>query len=208
MLVEILDLTRTNDITIDNAKHIVSTAYTMGFWFFSNAPSTGGLGTSIFKVRYTDNMMITVSNDSNDLFSHCFIGLEYYDIDSKTNNAANLKAFYTGTDDSGSINMAKSAALLSKSKWQHIRCAYSYDNMKYYLEVNKDGYPGSALAPVNLKMPSYFKNKQLNMPLRKQVITNPQLFISGLSSITDQSVFIRNLVFFADYIHPEIYFHY
>lgn len=202
---EYLDLTRSSaNIELDNTKHIQSTAYTMGFWFLSTDKD---LGTNVFKVKYTDNMMITVTTDSNALQSHCFIGLEFYDIEGKTDTAANLKAFYESIDASN-VNMAKSGAALAEKKWQHIRCSYSYDNMKFYLEINKEGFPTSDITPGTLNMPHYFRTKALSLPLRKISTSNPKLTISHMNTLTDRSVFIRNLVFMADYIDPTIHFHY
>lgn len=202
---EYLDLTRiTSNIELENSKHIYSNGYTLGFWFFSTDKD---LGTNVFRVMYEENMMITVTTDSTDLQTHCFIGLEYYDIVSKTDTAANLKAFFEGADASN-LNMKKGAAALDGKKWQHIRCAYSYDNMKYYLEVNKEGYPASVLTPSALQMPNYFRTKALNAPFRKIYTSNPKLTISNLSTLTGKTVFVRNLALFADYINPAIYFHY
>lgn len=175
----------------------------MGFWFLA---SHKDLGTNVVRVMYQENMMITITYDASDMFAHCFVGLEYYDILGKTDTAANLKAFYEG-DDATNVNMKKSAAAVSEKKWQHIRCSYSYDNMKMYLEVNKEGFPAAAATPDALNMPHYFRTKALKMPLRKVLTTNPKLTISKVT-LTDKSVFIRNVVFFADYINPSIYFHY
>ena len=103
---EYLDITKpSSNIELTNAKHITSTGYTMGFWFLATDKD---LSTNVFRVMYEENMMITVTTDT-DLYGHCFIGLEYYDIVGKTNTAANTKSFYEGLDV-GNVNMKKTVA--------------------------------------------------------------------------------------------------
>lgn len=196
-----MDLTKlSGPINLTNAKHVYSLGYTMGFWFFS---SKADLTTNVIKLTYENNMMITISTDTT-LFSHCFIGLEFYDFASVTDTAANLKAYYAA-GDSTNMNMAKSPAIDDK-KWRYIRCAYSYDNKKYYIDVNKEGFT-TAVTPTDMIIPQYYKTNSLTYPFRYNQ-NNPKLIISGANGISGASIFVRNLVFFADYIHPAINIHY
>jgi len=200
-----LDLTKVSaDIQVENQYHVTSTGYTMGFWFFS---SDVDLGTNVFRVMYEDNFMITVITDT-DLFAYCFIGLEFQDILGKTDNPTNLKALTSGTNDASNLNWKKFTTKIDVQKWRYIRCGYSYSSMKSYIDVNYEGFPGSNLTEDTLKMPTYLNGDTMKLPPRK-VYTNPKLTISKLSGLTaTKYVFVRNVALFADYIHPNIYFHY
>lgn len=195
----------TQDISLDNTYSFYSTGYTLGFWFFSNNKD---LGTNVLRVTYEDNFMIAITTDT-DLFGHCFIGLESFDILGKTDTAANLKTLISSSDDSNNLNFKKTSAKIDEGKWRYIRCAYSYSLMKYYLEVNGAGFPAAKATTNILKMPPYFANTVLKLPPRRFYPTAPKLTISRLTGLSaDKYVFIRNIALFADYIHPNIYLHY
>lgn len=201
-----MDLTKVSaKIEIENTKHITSTGYTMGFWFFS---SDKDLGTNVFRIIYEDHFMVTVSTDT-DLYTHCFIGLEYYDIEGNTDTAAKLLTLTQTVLDTDNINFKKYTTKIDEKKWRFIRCGYSYSAMKYYLDVNYEGYPSINLTEETLKLPTYFNGDTMKLPPRKFLTSDPKLTINTLSGLdASKYVFVRNLVLFADYIHPNIYFHY
>lgn len=205
---EYLDITKiSNNIEIENENHIYSSGYTLGFWFFS---SESNIGNNAFRVIYEDNIMITIITDptSSNLDAYCFIGLEFYDIVKFTDTAVNLKSLINSADEQQNLNFSKSQII--QTKWRYIRCAYSYSRKKYYLDVNGEGFPDSKLTEKTLNMPVYFTNEYLKLPPRKFYNSNPKLTISSITGLpsTTQYIFVRNIAFFADYIHPNIYFHY
>lgn len=207
---EYLDLTRSASLTFENQKHIYSNAYTMGFWFLS---SSKDLEQQVIRLTYEDNMMVTLSTNSGNINAHCFLGLEYHDILGKTTSsttASNAVNNFYASSDAGNINMLKTANPIQEKKWHHIRCAYSYDNMKFYLEANKEGYPSTPTTPSTLNMPHYYRSKALKMPIMKIYSSAPKLTITrpAFLSSSVKSVFIRNFVWFADYIPPSVYFQY
>jgi len=175
----------------------------MGFWIFS---TTKDLKTNLLKIVYEDNFMITISTDT-DLYGYCFTGLEYQNIESSLTNPTTLSSFLTGAGAS-TFNYLKTAKI-TEQKWNYVRCGYSYKNMKIYNDVNLNGFLNTNLKSATLKSAPYFKDANIFVPPRKFIITNPKLKISKLSGLTSaDSVFIRNLVLFSDYIHPNIYIHY
>ncbi len=203
LLVEYLDITKLGaNLEITNPSPITSSGYTMGFWMFS---TTGAFAANLLKIVYEDNFMFTISTQTN-LFGYCFTGLEYQDIDSYLASATSLANFEAGTDKND-INWLKSSQL-EVQKWQYIRCGYSYDNLKMYVDVNKAGFGASNLKTATLKYAAYFKGGLVFPPPRKIMATNPKLRITKLNALSTESVFIRNFVLFADYIHPDIFFHY
>lgn len=200
-----MDLTKiSNSIELENQYHITSTGYTMGFWFFS---SSKDLSTNVFRVMYEDNFMITVITDT-DLYAYCFIGLEFHDILGKTDTPTNLKALAAGTNDSTALNFKKFGTKVDEQKWRYIRCGYSYSAMKFYIDVNYDGLSAAPLPEETLKKPTYFNGDTMKIPPRKFYSSNPKLTISNLTGLTGKYVFVRNIALFADYIHPNINFHY
>lgn len=177
----------------------------MGFWFFASDKDFEG---KVFRVMYEDNFMITVITDT-DLYAYCFIGLEFHDILGKTDTSTNLKALTTGTNDSTTLNFKKYATKVDEQKWRYIRCGYSYSSMKFYIEVNYEGFPLTNLNEDTLKLPTYLNGDTMKLPPRKFYSSNPKLTISTLTGlVATKYVFIRNISLFADYIHPNIYFHY
>lgn len=206
ILVEYLDLTKINaNIELENEYHISSTGYTLGFWFFS---SDKDFSTKVFRIMYEDNLMITVTTDTDTfLYAHCFIGLEYYDIVGKTDTSANLATLTAAADEIAGLNFKKSAKV-DEMKWRYIRCGYSYSSMKFYVDVNYEGFPASNLTEETLKLPTYLKTDTMKLPPRKFYASNPKLTISTLTGLSNKYVFVRNISLFADYIHPNIYFHY
>jgi len=201
-----LDVTKlTADIEIENTKHITSTGYTMGFWFFSSDKS---LEDKVFKIVYEDHFMITVSTDTY-LHTHCFIGLEYYNIEEKVDTASNLKILTESILKNNQLNIKKIDEEIEENKWRFIRCGYSYSAMKYYLEVNHGGIPNNSLMEENLNLPTYLGTDNMILPPRKFLSSNPKLKISSLNGLNADKFFsVRNIVLFADYIHPKIYFQY
>lgn len=176
----------------------------MGFWLFT---TTEAFSTNLLKVVYENNFMITISTQTN-LYAYCFTGLEYQDIDTYLTDGTALGNFDNAANtDKSDINYLKSSQITSQ-KWQFIRCGYSYDNMKLYVDVNTGGFASTNLQSATLKNPAYFKSGFVYPPPRRMMPSNPKLKIKALNSISSQSIFIRNLVLFADYIHPNIYFHY
>lgn len=199
-----MDITKvSSNIEIENQYHVTSTGYTMGFWFFS---SDNDLSTAVLRIIYEDHFMIAVNTDTS-LFSYCFIGLEYYDIVGKTDTSPNLNNFAASADDIAGLNFKKSQSIGEK-KWRYIRCGYSYSAMKFYLDVNYEGFPASPLSEETLKLPTYLSPDSMKLPPRKFFPTNPKLIISPLNGLNDKYVFIRNLALFSDYIHPSIFIHY
>ena len=136
----------------------------MGFWFYS---SDVDLETKVFRVMYEDNFMITVITDTN-LFAYCFIGLEFYDILGKTNTKANLLALIGGTNDATTLNFKKFGTKVDEKKWRYIRCGYSYASMKFYIDVNYEGFPAANLTEETLKREliisnnTFFKSNKKN----------------------------------------------
>ncbi len=194
----------TGDIEIENQYHVTSTGYTMGFWIFA---SNRDIGTNVLRVIYEDHFMIAIGQDTN-LYGYCFIGLEYYDIPSKTNTITEINSFIAGIDASN-INYKKSTNSIDEKKWRYIRCGYSYSAMKYYLDVNYEGFPSMNQTEEALKLTTYLSGDTMKLPPRKFLTSNPKLKISSPSGLTaTKYIFIRNLALFSDYIHPNIHLHY
>ena len=199
-----MDLTKLGaDIEITNPNPITSTGFTMGFWMFTTSDA---FSSNLLKIVYEDNFMITVSNQTN-LFAYCFTGLEFQDIDAHLTSATVLGNFIDPANtDNVDINFLKSSQISSK-KWQFVRCGYSYDNMKLYVDVNSGGFTNT-IQTATLKYPAYFKGGLVYPPPRKLMPTRPKLKITRMNGLSTESVFVRNFVLFADYIDPNIYFHY
>jgi hypothetical protein len=80
--------------------------------------------------------------------------------------------------------------------------------MKYYFDVNYEGFPVSNLTEDTFN-PVYFRGDNFKLPPRKFFPADPKLIVSPLSGLgASKYVFVRNIALFADYIHPNIYFHY
>lgn len=173
----------------------------MGFWFYTVSDA---FSNTLLKIIYEDNFMITISTQTN-LFAYCFTGLEYQDIEAYLTDATALGNFLSGTDKAN-INYITSTQILSK-QWFYIRCGYSYDNMKLYIDVNHSGFSSANLQSTTMQYPAYFKGGHVYPPPRKIMSSNPKLKITRLNGFAN-TVFIRNFVLFADYIHPNIYPHY
>ena len=199
-----MDLTKLSaNIEITNPNPIISTGYTMAFWIFTNSDA---FSTNLLKIVYENNFMITISTQTN-LFAYCFTGLDYQDIDTYMSDGTALANFVDASNtDKSDINYIKSTQITSK-KWHFIRCAYSYDNLKLYIDVNFGGFAATNLQTATLKNPAYFKGSFVYPPPRRMTPSNPKLKITRLNTLAN-TVFIRNFVLFADYLHPNIYIHY
>lgn len=196
-----------NVITLKNPLQITSNAKTLGFWFYSNKSD---IGSTPLVIKYQDHLAITLSTDASKIYSHCFIGLEYFDIESKLTAAADLKAYYEqASGDSDNLNMAKTTEVKSQ-QWTYLRCAYNYDSLKYHLmksDISTAAFP--TITESVLKMPSYFKGKYIKYPFTKQ-INDSGFFDLTISRFTgsDLTLFVRNLALFADYIPISVHIHY
>jgi hypothetical protein len=185
-----------------NTNHIVSSGYTMGFWIFS---TTKDLSTNLFKVVYEDNFMMTISTDT-DLYGYCFTGLEYIDLDTYLASKTELNTLLAGTDKD-TINYLKTDKIVEQ-KWNYVRCGYSYANKKIYNDVNYVDFASGRLKTADLKDAPYFKGANVFPPPRKMRVSQPKLKVTRLTGLTGVTVFIRNLVLFADYIPPQVHFQY
>lgn len=193
-----------SNIEIENPNHITSTGYTMGFWIFA---SDKDIGVNVLRVIYEDHLMIAIGQDTN-LYGYCFIGLEYYDIVGQIDTITKINGFINDID-ANNINYKKYTNSIDEKKWRYIRCGYSYSAMKYYLDVNYEGFPATNQTEETLKLPTYLSGDSIKLPPRKFHTSNPKLIISSPSGLAaTKYIFIRNFALFSDYIHPNIHLHY
>jgi hypothetical protein len=115
-----LDISKvSSDVEIQNPNHVTSTGYTLGFWLYS---SHKDLSTSVLRIYYEDHFMITVNTKPN-LFAHCFIGLDYYNIVGNTSTSAAVNDVSNGGNNVGALNFKK--IHIDERKWRYLRCGYS-----------------------------------------------------------------------------------
>ena len=179
-----------NDIIFDNIPSSRANRYTIDFWFFiENADDfTKGLN-----VIYQDHITISTyakNKNENDLIVYCFPQSYRNDLfnvfgDNILNrfNVAQNKVSYTYVD--------------GYSKWNYVRCGYSYDLQKFYINDK----------PVlDVQGEIFYSNPELkkNEKSFKMFMNNLSKLIINISKQNFVRIFFQTINIYRDYIPPNI----
>ncbi len=175
-----------NDTVFQNIPASRENRYTIEFWFYVEHAEGFDYGMNII---YQDHIAVSTyaeTPDDNNLNIYCF-PQAYRD---RLNDVfgENITTAYNNAQ-----NKAKTTIVNSFSKWIYVRCAYSYDLLKYYIndetpqDVDSEIFFGSLKNGQAFKM---FMHNYVNLTI-------------NLSRDNFVRVFIQNINIYRDYI-PQI----
>ena len=179
-----------NDIIFDNIPSSKANRYTMDFWFFIENPDDFTKGLNVI---YQDHITISTyakNKNENDLIVYCFP-------QSYRNNLLNI----FGDNILQRFNVAQNKVSYTYvngySKWNYVRCGYSFDLQKYYINDNPE---------LDVQGEIFFSNPELkkNEKSFKMFMNNFSKLIINVSKQNFVRIFFQTINIFRDYIPPNI----
>ena len=177
------------DVVFDNVPAARANRYTMDFWFYVESADDFTKG---FNIIFEDHIAISsfaTSTTDTDITVYCFP-------QAYRNNLLNV----FGDDILSRYNVAQNTISDTYSngysKWNYVRCAYSYDLQKYYLNnVEND-----------LQKEIFFSNpsNKRNEKGFKMFMKNLVKVIMNVSRDNYTRIFLQTLNIFRDYIPKNI----
>ena len=179
-----------NDIIFNNIPSSRNNRYTIEFWFYVESSDDFTKG---FNIIFEDHISIsTYSKNKNerDLSVYCFpqayrnnLFNSFGDEILNKFNIAQNKAGYTFVD--------------GYSKWNYVRCGYSYDLQKYYINNENE---------IDVKSEIFFSNPNLkqNEKSFKMFMKNLVRLIINVSRDNFVRIFFQTLNIYRDYIPQTI----
>ena len=172
------------DIVFDKVPASKSNKYTMDMWFYVENSDDFTKG---FNLIYDKHMTISAyvknANDKN-ILVYCF-PQAYRD------NLFNVK----GDDidilyNTKAVNKVKEEYTDAFSKWNYVRCAYSFDLQKYYMNNQEENvipeqFFGSPSAESNYKSLKYFMNSYVKVIINGAIDNFTRIFIQTINIYRD-----------------------
>ena len=176
-----------NDIIFKDIPASRSNSYTMEFWFFIESADNFTEGMNLI---YEDHMTIsTFAHDvnDNDLDVFCFPQGYRNKLDNVFGN--NIEKRYQLAQ-----NKAKYTFINGYSKWNYVRCAYSFDLLKYYINDEE---------PRDIENEIFFDSNKNDKPF-KMFMNNLVNFKINLSKENFVRIIMQTINIYRDYIPQSI----
>jgi hypothetical protein len=176
-----------NDIIFDDIPASKANRYTMEFWFYVESADDFLSGMNLI---YEDHMTIsTVAHNLNDtdLDVYCFPQGYRDHLDNVFGDK--IRQRYEEAQ-----NKAKYTFIDGFSKWNYVRCAYSFDLLKYYINDEE---------PKDIEPEIFFNEYQNDKPF-KMFMKNLVNLKLNLSKQNYVRIFIQTLNIYRDYIPQTI----
>ena len=176
-----------NDVIFENIPASRANRYTMEFWFYIESADDFRGGMNLI---YEDHMAISAfahNINDTDLDVYCFPQAYRDHLDDTFGE--NIEKRYINAQ-----NKAKYTFVDGFSKWNYVRCSYSFDLLKYYINDEE---------PKNIDPEIFFSSYQNDKPF-KMFMNNLVKFKLNLSKNNYVRTIIQTINIYRDYIPQNI----
>ena len=175
------------DVVFEDIPASRGNSYTMEFWFYVESAENFTEGMNLI---YEDHMTISAhahTTEDTDLDVYCFPQAFRDHLDDVFGD--NMKKRYEEAENKAGFTFVN-----GYSKWNYVRCAYSYDLLKYY--INDE-------APKNIDPEIYFNSLKNDKPF-KMFMNNLVKFKMNFSRDNYVRIIIQTINIYRDYIPQTI----